>query len=667
MNQIITKIKSLRDQLNNHNYNYYVLDNPIVSDSEYDSLFRELQKLETLHPELITNDSPTQRVGATPLESFGTIEHNVPMLSLDNAMNKEQINAFYERLRKGLSINDHISIIAEPKLDGLGVELVYENGILSHGTTRGDGITGEDITTNLRTISSIPLSLRSVNRDIIELLEVRGEVFIKKDEFNKLNKARLKNDLPPFANPRNAAAGSLRQLDPKVTAERPLSIFCYEPGQLKGDSFKTHKEFLSGLKDWGFPVNPEIKVVKNLDEMIDYHINLENKRNDLPYEIDGTVFKVNNIKQRNILGSKSRSPRWAIAGKFKSQQVTTLINDIVASIGRTGAITPVAKLESVNVGGVVVTNATLHNQDEINRKDIRIGDTVLIQRAGDVIPEIVKVIKEKRPIKTQSYSLPTTCPSCNSEVFRQKGEAVARCENVSCPAQVKARIEHFVSKSAFDIDGFGEKLVDQLVESKIIRTVDEIFKLKFEDLVNLDRMAEKSADNILSAIKESKEISFNRFIYSLGIRNVGSHLSKVIEKAFKSNIDDFINATFEELENIDEVGPIVAKTINKFWQDKTNINIVESCLAMGVKLDSNLEPISEKLMNKTIVFTGSLTQFTRNEAKSITENHSGKTSASVSKNIDFLVAGSDSGSKLRKANELGIPVLTEDDFLNLIK
>ena len=667
MNQIITKIKSLRDQLNNHNYNYYVLDNPIVSDSEYDSLFRELQKLETLHPELITNDSPTQRVGATPLESFGTIEHNVPMLSLDNAMNKEQINAFYERLRKGLSINDHISIIAEPKLDGLGVELVYENGILSHGTTRGDGITGEDITINLRTITSIPLSLRSVNRNIIELLEVRGEVFIKKDEFNKLNKARLKNDLPPFANPRNAAAGSLRQLDPKVTAERPLSIFCYEPGQLKGDSFKTHKEFLSGLKDWGFPVNPEIKVVKNLDEMIDYHINLENKRNDLPYEIDGTVFKVNNIKQRNILGSKSRSPRWAIAGKFKSQQVTTLINDIVASIGRTGAITPVAKLESVNVGGVVVTNATLHNQDEINRKDIRIGDTVLIQRAGDVIPEIVKVIKEKRPIKTQSYSLPTTCPSCNSEVFRQKGEAVARCENVSCPAQVKARIEHFVSKSAFDIDGFGEKLVDQLVESKIIRTVDEIFKLKFEDLVNLDRMAEKSAHNILSAIKESKEISFNRFIYSLGIRNVGSHLSKVIEKAFKGNINDFINATFEELENIDEVGPIVAKTINKFWQDKTNINIVESCLAMGVKLDSNLEPISEKLMNKTIVFTGSLTQFTRNEAKSITENHSGKTSASVSKNIDFLVAGSDSGSKLRKANELGIPVLTEDDFLNLIK
>ena len=667
MNQIITKIKSLRDQLNNHNYNYYVLDNPIVSDSEYDSLFRELQKLETLHPELITNDSPTQRVGATPLESFGTIEHNVPMLSLDNAMNKEQINAFYERLRKGLSINDHISIIAEPKLDGLGVELVYENGILSHGTTRGDGITGEDITTNLRTIPSIPLSLRSVNRDIIELLEVRGEVFIKKDEFNKLNKARLKNDLPPFANPRNAAAGSLRQLDPKVTAERPLSIFCYEPGQLKGDSFKTHKEFLSGLKDWGFPVNPEIKVVKNLDEMIDYHINLENKRNDLPYEIDGTVFKVNNIKQRNILGSKSRSPRWAIAGKFKSQQVTTLINDIVASIGRTGAITPVAKLESVNVGGVVVTNATLHNQDEINRKDIRIGDTVLIQRAGDVIPEIVKVIKEKRPINTQSYSLPTTCPSCNSEVFRQKGEAVARCENVSCPAQVKARIEHFVSKSAFDIDGFGEKLVDQLVESKIIRTVDEIFKLKFEDLVNLDRMAEKSAHNILSAIKESKQITFNRFIYSLGIRNVGSHLSKVIEKAFKSNIDDFINATFEELENIDEVGPIVAKTINKFWQDKTNINIVESCLAMGVKLDSNLELISEKLMNKTIVFTGSLTQFTRNEAKSITENHSGKTSASVSKNIDFLVAGSDSGSKLRKANELGIPVLTEDDFLNLIK
>ena len=427
MNQIIDKIKSIRDQLNNHNYQYYILDAPIISDSEYDVLFRKLQELETLHPELISNDSPTQRVGAKPLESFGSIDHSIPMLSLDNAMNKDETSAFYERLQKGLKTDQSIEIVAEPKLDGLGVELVYKNGMLSHGSTRGDGFTGEDITLNLRTIPSIPLSLRTENRDIIELLEVRGEVFITKAGFNELNNDRLNNDLPTFANPRNAAAGSLRQLDPKVTAERPLSIFCYEAGQLKGESFNTHKEFLSALKDWGFPVNPEIKVVNQLTEMIDYHTNLENMRNDLPYEIDGTVFKVNNLSQRNILGSKSRSPRWAIAGKFKSQQVTTVINDIIPSIGRTGAITPVAKLEPVNVGGVVVTNATLHNQDEIDRKDIIIGDTVLIQRAGDVIPEIVKVIKEKRKGKSLPYSLPTICPSCCDEVFRLEGDAIARC------------------------------------------------------------------------------------------------------------------------------------------------------------------------------------------------------------------------------------------------
>ena len=667
MNQIIDKIKLLRDQLNNHNYQYYILDAPIISDSEYDVLYRELQELETRHPELISNDSPTQRVGAKPLESFGSIDHSVPMLSLDNAMNKDETSAFYERLQKGLKTDQTIEIIAEPKLDGLGVELVYKNGMLSHGSTRGDGFTGEDITLNLRTIPSIPLSLRTKNRDIIELLEVRGEVFITKAGFNELNNDRLDNDLPTFANPRNAAAGSLRQLDPKVTAERHLSIFCYEAGQLKGASFNTHKEFLSALKDWGFPVNPEIKLVNQLTEMIDYHTNLEDIRNDLPYEIDGTVFKVNNLSQRNILGSKSRSPRWAIAGKFKSQQVTTIINDIIPSIGRTGAITPVAKLEPVNVGGVVVTNATLHNQDEINRKDIRIGDTVLIQRAGDVIPEIVKVIKEKRVGKSLPYSLPTICPSCCDVVSRPEGDAIARCKNRSCPAQVKGRIKHFISKSAFDIDGFGEKLVDQLVDKKIIKTVDEIFKLKFEDLVNLDRMAEKSAHNILSAIESSKQISFSRFIYSLGIRNVGAHLSKVIEKAFNGNIYNFINAPFEELENIDEVGPIVAKTINEFWQDNMNVNVVESCLAMGVKLNISLELVSEKLMNKSIVFTGSLTQFTRDEAKSMAESHGGKVSTSVSKNTDFIVAGKGAGSKLEKANSIGIPVFTEQEFLNLIK
>ena len=667
MIDIASKVKSLRDKINDHNYRYYVLNDPFISDGEYDQLFRELESLEQKNPELITNDSPTQRVGASALESFGTIQHKIPMLSLDNAMDKTELRAFHERLKKGLRTENNISIIAEPKLDGLGVELVYENGIFVHGSTRGDGITGENITQNLKTIPSIPLSLRTKEQDAIELLEVRGEVFISKSNFKKLNSSRLEEGLDPFANPRNAAAGSLRQLDPKITAQRPLSIFCYEAGSIRGESFQSHENFLTALKAWGFPVNPEIKLVNNIEAMIDYHNELEEKRNTLPYEIDGTVFKINNNEQRNILGTRSRSPRWAIAGKFKSQQVTTVVVDIIPSVGRTGAITPVAKLEPVNVSGVIVMNATLHNQDEIERKDVRIGDTVLIQRAGDVIPEIIKVIQEKRPKESTVYSLPEICPACEHEVFKPQGEVVSRCQNVSCSAQVKGRIEHFVSKSALDIDGFGEKLVNQLVDNKMVQTVDEIFKLTFQDLVNLERMAEKSAENILNAIESSKQTSFNRFIYALGIRNVGSHLSKVIEKAFHSNINDFMNANYDQLEEIDEVGPIVAETIIKFWEDTSNIDLVKSCLSLGVKLDPSNKLKSQKLINKIIVFTGSLTQFSRDEAKAITEIHGGRASGSVSSKTDFVIAGGSAGAKLKKANELGIPVLTEEEFLNLIK
>jgi len=663
----IPRVQSLRDKINDHNYRYYVLNDPLISDSEYDQLFRELENLEQKSPELVTQDSPTQRVGITPLKSFGTIQHSIPMLSLENAMDENELRSFYERLQKGLSNNDKISIIAEPKLDGLGVELVYENGFFIHGSTRGDGTTGENISQNLKTIPSIPLSLRTNKRNAIQLLEVRGEVFITKSGFDQLNKTRLAEGLDPFANPRNAAAGSLRQLDSKITSQRPLSIFCYEAGRINGETFNSHKEFLSALKDWGFPVNPEVKVVNNIDEMIVYHSNLENKRNTLPYEIDGTVFKVNKNEQRNVLGARSRSPRWAIAGKFKSQQVTTIVTDIIASVGRTGAITPVAKLNPVNVGGVIVTNATLHNQDEVIRKDIRKGDTVLIQRAGDVIPEIVKVIQGKRSSNSVKYFLPKVCPSCEHEVFRPEGEAIARCQNLSCPAQVKGRIEHFISKSALDIDGFGEKLVNQLVDNKMVKTVDDIFKLTFQDLVNLERMAEKSAHNILAAIDSSKETSFNRFVYALGIRNVGSHLSKVIERAFNANINDFINATFEVLEKIDEVGPIVAETITRFWKDRSNIDVVESCLELGVKLDCGFELHSKKLENKIIVFTGTLTQFSRAEANAMTESHGGKASGSVSKNTDYVVAGNGAGSKLNKAKKLGVAVLTEEEFLKLIK
>ena len=661
------QINDLRMQLNDHNYRYYVLDDPLISDSEYDQLFRELQKLETDNPTLITEDSPTRRVGAEPLSSFGSWTHRLPMLSLANAMNEDELAAFDTRVKKGLDTEKDLEYMAEPKLDGLAVELVYENGFFVNGSTRGDGITGEDITQNLKTITAIPLSLRKNGQKTPPLLEVRGEVFITKDGFKKLNRNQEKEELSPFANPRNAAAGSLRQLDSKITATRPLSIYCYEAGRIDGISFDTHEDFLSTLKEWGFPVNPEIQKVKNAETMVAFHRNLEAKRDSLPYEIDGTVFKVNAINQRNALGIRSRSPRWAIAGKFKAQQATTLVQNIIPSVGRTGAVTPVARLEPVNVGGVVVTNATLHNQDEIDRKDVRVGDTVLIQRAGDVIPEVVKVILAKRPPETKTYQLPTACPSCGQEVFRPEGEVVARCQNLSCPAQVKGRIEHFVSKGALDIDGFGEKLVDQLVDKKLILTVDDIFKLNFDDLVNLDRMAEKSALNILTAIQDSKQTTFARFVYALGIRNVGAHLSKVLEKAFVGDIEKFMNAEEEELEAIDEVGPIVAETITTFLSNCTNTDVIESCLSLGIRLKKVEEPKSLLLQGKTFVFTGALTQFSRNEAKEMTEAHGGKVSGSVSKNTDFVVAGPGAGSKLKKATELDIPVLSEAEFLDMLK
>ena len=663
---IASRIADLRTKLNDHNFRYYVLDDPVISDSQYDELLRELQSLEEAHPKLITPDSPSQRVGASPLSAFGSITHRQPMLSLANAMNTDELVAFMDRIKKGLDTEENVEMIAEPKLDGLGVELVYENGLFIHGSTRGDGFTGEDITQNLKTIGAIPLSLRTEDRDSPDLLEVRGEVFMTLSGFKKLNEERQAEGLPTFANPRNAAAGSLRQLDSAITATRPLSIYCYESGEISGPSFGTHIDFINALKEWGFPVNPESSIVESTSDMIDFHARLESKRNDLPYEIDGTVFKVNRSDQRNALGIRSRSPRWAIAGKFKAQQVTTLVNDIIPSLGRTGAVTPVAYLEPVNVGGVVVTHATLHNQDEIDRKDVRIGDTVWIQRAGDVIPEVVKVVIEKRPKSASPYQLPSECPACGHDVYRPEGEAVARCQNLSCPAQVKGRITHFVSKTALDIEGLGEKLVNQLVEKKLIQTVDDIFKLTYDNLVNLERMADKSANNILSAIGDAKQTTFARFIYALGIRNVGAHLSKVLEKSFSGDIKKFMSASKEDLEAIDEVGPIVAETIIRFWSDCTNVDVVESCLSLGIQFESVEGPKSQILEGKTIVFTGALTQFSRNEAKDMAEAHGGRASGSVSKKTDFLVAGPGAGSKLKKAEDLGISVLSEEDFLELI-
>ena len=663
--EIKTKILDLRKKLNDHNYNYYVLNDPIISDSEYDVLLRTLQNLERQYPELITADSPTQRVGASPIDAFESIDHRVPMLSLENAMDSDELISYYNRTKKGLGDVSDINFIAEPKLDGIGVELVYENGKLKYGLTRGDGIKGENITQNLKTINAIPLSLRTNQRPAPNLLEVRGEVFMLKDKFKELNNHRSDNELSIFANPRNAAAGSLRQLDSSVTASRPLSIYCYEPGEIDGENFDTHKDFLNALTDWGFPVNNEIILTKNIDEIVSYHNMLEAKRNDLPYEIDGTVFKVNNIEKRNTLGSRSRSPRWAIAGKFKAEQVTSVVLDIIASIGRTGAITPVAKLKPVNVGGVIVTNATLHNQDEIDRKDVRIGDTVWVQRAGDVIPEVVKVVKSKRPKSTLKYKLPNSCPECSSEIVRPKGESVARCHNLSCPAQIKGRIKHFISKGGLDVDGFGEKLVDQLVEKNIIRTFDDIFKLRFDDLVDLDRMAKKSAENILASIEISKKTTFAKFVYALGIRNVGAHLSKVLESKYNANLRKFQQATFTELELINEVGPIVAEAIIQFWSDESNLAIIDSCINYGIEFEQVSHPISQKFENLSFVFTGTLTSLTRSEAKKIVESNGGRVNSSISNNTNFVVAGKSAGSKLEKAKSHGVKIITENEFLEM--
>jgi len=658
------RVKELREIIEQHNYNYYILDDPAISDGEYDTLFRELETLEAEHSQLITADSPTQRVGAEPLAEFSTIQHRLPMLSLANAMNTEELLAFDERVKKRLGTENSIEYMAEPKLDGLGIELVYEQGVMISGSTRGDGFTGEDITQNLKTIRSLPLKLRGKN--IPALLEARGEVFIKKEDFITLNKNQEKEGKSIFANPRNAAAGSLRHLDPRITDSRPLSIYFYEAGSMEGISIETHEEFLSAIKVMGLPVNPFIEKISGGNELATYHKELEIKRNNLPYEIDGTVFKVNHYTKREQLGARSRSPRWAIAGKFKAQQTTTVIKDIDVQVGRTGALTPVAKLEPVHISGVTVTNATLHNQDEINRKDIRIGDTVLIERAGDVIPKVVQVILEKRPKHLTPFIIGQHCPVCNHKSFKPDGEIVTRCINISCPAQVKGRIQHFVSKMAMDIDGLGEKIVDQLVEAGFLRTIDDIYALENQPLADLEGLGEKSAENLIQSINHSKKTNFSRFIYALGIRNVGEHTAKILEAHFDGNIKRFQQATAEELESIDEIGPIVSQSAIKFWDDKNNKTMVYNCLKKGVTLTIVKQKTTQAFSGHVFVFTGTLEKLPRHSAKFAVENLGGKVTNSLSQKITYLVAGHKAGSKLKKAQTLGIKVLSEEEFLTMI-
>ena len=663
MNDIRKRINELKEEIEKHNHYYYVLDNPIVSDTEWDKLFKELETLESEYPNLIDINSPTQRVGAKPLDGFKTDKHRIPMLSLSNAMNNEELRSFNERIKKLLETKNQIEYMAEPKLDGIGVELIYQDGVFLKGLTRGDGFEGEDITQNIRTIKSVPLRL--IGKNFPSLLEVRGEVFIKKTDFKKLNENQINKGLQIFANPRNAAAGSLRQLDAKITAKRPLSINCYEPGVIEGKQFKTQEEFLFYIKSVGIPINNLIKKVVGSENIIKYHNNLEDQRNELDYEIDGTVFKLNKYIEREKAGSRSRSPRWAIAGKFKAQQVTSNIVSISVQVGRTGALTPVAKVNPVYVSGVTVTNITLHNQDEIDRKDIRIGDKVLIERSGDVIPKIVKVVnrENKNAVK---YKIKEECPSCEKPTVKIDGDAVTRCVNAYCPAQFKGRIQHFCSKLAMNIDGLGEKIVEQLINNGLIKKIEDLYSINELELARLDRMGTKSARNIITSINQSKNTTFSRFVYSLGIRNVGEHTAKTLEKHFNSNIENFMQATENQLIEIDEIGDIVAHSIISFWENKENVDSIKRCLNRGVKISKPEKNKSNHLKDTTFVFTGTLNLMNRNDAKKKVELSGGTSKNSLTKNTSFLVTGNKTGSKVDKAKNMGIPILNEDEFIKLV-
>lgn len=662
MKSIKDKIEKLVQKINHHNIQYYVYDNPQISDYEYDVLFKELQSLELKYPKLISSKSPSNRIGAKPLSKFNQIEHRIPLLSLSNAMNNEELQLFNTQMEKGL--NKSIEYVGEPKLDGLAVELIYENGNFIKGSTRGNGFTGEDITENLKTIKAIPLYLNDTY-SIPSILEVRGEVFINHKDFETLNKKRINRGQSIFANPRNCAAGSLRQLDPSITATRPLRIYCYAPGYIEGIIINSQMEFLNILPKWGFPVNKEIQVGTGLSFLNSYYKRIESIRDKLAYDIDGVVFKVNSYTDQNTLGSRSRSPRWAIAAKLKAVQATTIIENIITSVGRTGAITPVANLKPINVGGVIVSNATLHNQDEINKKDVRIGDTVIIQRAGDVIPEIVKVVIQKRKKNSQAYYIPCICPSCKSLCDKKEDESVLRCFNKYCIAQIEGKIKHFVSKNCMDIDGLGKKIVQSLISNQLISNISDIFKLEHEQLSSLERMGNKSASNIISSINQSKSTTMARFIHGLGIRNVGNHLSKTLEKHFNFNFNHLIEAKFEDLIIIDEVGEIVAESLITYFNDLDNITIINNCFDFGVQF---VIPKKEShiLKDQIFVITGTLSDFTRLSAKEFIEKNGGIVSGSISKKTSFLVCGTNPGSKYNKAKILNIKIIGELQLKELI-
>ena len=659
------QIDTLRHDLRRYEYEYHVLDNPTIPDAEYDRLFHQLKALEAAHPELITADSPTQRVGAKPLSGFAQIRHEIPMLSLDNAFSDEEFYAFVKRIEDRLiRLPEPLTFCCEPKLDGLAVSILYVNGVLTQAATRGDGTTGEDITANIRTIRNIPLQLLMDNPPA--RLEVRGEVFMPHAGFERLNQLALEKGEKTFANPRNAAAGSLRQLDPKITSKRPLVLNAYSIGIAEGvDLPNTHYDRLQWLKSIGIPVNPEIRLCNGTDEVLDFYRDIQNKRSSLGYDIDGTVLKINDIALQEKLGFISKAPRWAIAYKFPAQEELTRLNDVEFQVGRTGAITPVAKLEPVFVAGVTVSNATLHNGDEIERLDIAIGDTVVIRRAGDVIPQIIGVLHDRRPADARPIIFPKTCPVCDSAIVRIEGEAVARCTGgLFCAAQRKEALKHFVSRKAMDIDGVGGKLIEQLVDRELVHTPADLFKLDLTTLTRLERMGEKSAENALASLEKAKNTTLARFIFALGIREVGEATALNLANHFKT-LEALQNADLEALQQVPDVGEVVANRILAFWHEPHNVAVVNDLIAQGVRWETveTKEVTENRFKGKTVVLTGTLTQMGRNEAKALLQDMGAKVSGSVSAKTDFVIAGDAAGSKLTKAQELGVTVLTEEEFL----
>jgi len=668
-------IEDLRKKIHYHNYRYYVLDAPEISDAEYDRLFKELEEFESKYPELVTSDSPTQRVGAKPLEEFGTYEHSIPLLSLNSVSEEEEVRDFDERVRRflrGVGGEEEIEYVVEPKIDGLAIELVYDDGVLSVGSTRGDGKTGERITQNLRTIKTIPLrTLPNADAGVpLPLLEVRGEVFIPVSKFKELNEELGRKGEKMFANPRNAAAGSVRQLDPKVTASRPLDFFAYGVGRSEGKEFSTQWEVLDYLRRIGFKISPLIRRgFANVEDVIRYHEEVKEKRDELDYEIDGIVLKVNSIDQQNRLGTISRSPRWALAYKFPAREEFTLVKDIVVQVGRTGALTPVAVLEPVPIAGVTVSRATLHNEDELKKKDVRIGDTVVVERAGDVIPEVLSVIKSKRTGAEKEFRMPDRCPVCGAEVMKEG--PIVRCIGVSCEAQLKERIKHFASLRALNIEGLGEKVIEQLVDRKMVSDAADLFFLTKSDLLKLERVGDKSAQNILDALEKSKHTTLSRLIHALGIRHVGEHTASLLADNF-SDLEALRNASYDDLVSIPEIGPEVAKSILLFFEQESTKELLQklerACISyekkeIGVGLAEEEKKILE---GKTFVFTGRISM-PREEAKSMVEQFGGKVASSVSKRTDYVVAGEEAGSKLEKAGKLGVKIMGEEEFMEMVK